>query len=81
MGNFFIFYGIKFVYCQIGKELSLNKDDAYYMSDILRSGVVEKKPDPELTTEVECDEVYVVAGHKGKPESVKKKEENRGVID
>ena len=78
---FLYFMGLNLSTAQIGKELSLNKDDAYYMSDILRSGVVEKKPDPELTTEVECDEVYVVAGHKGKPESVKKKEENQGVID
>jgi len=46
------------------------------MSDVLRSGVVEKKPDPELSEEVECDEVYVIAGHKGKPDAVKKKAGN-----
>src|SRR6266849_6203796 len=28
---------------------------------------------PTLTDEVECDEVYIVAGHKGKPEAVKKR--------
>jgi predicted RecB family endonuclease len=28
---------------------------------------------PTLTDEVECDEVYIVAGHKGKPEAVVKK--------
>jgi hypothetical protein len=27
-----------------------------------------------LEGEVECDEVYVVAGHKGQPEAVKKAE-------
>src|SRR5208337_889695 len=31
------------------------------------------KPEVTLSGEVECDEVYVVAGHKGKPEEVKKK--------
>jgi hypothetical protein len=34
---------------------------------------VRKKPSPTLTDEVEYDEVYIVAGHKGKPEEVKKK--------
>ena len=29
--------------------------------------------DGPLEGEVECDEVYVVAGHKGHPEAVKKK--------
>jgi len=75
------FMGLNLSTAQIAKELSINKDDAYYMSDILRSGVVEKKPDPELEEEVECDEVYVVAGHKGKPDAVKKKAEKVGGID
>lgn len=78
---FLYFMGLNLSTAQISKELSLNKDDAYYMSDILRSGVVEKKPDPELEEEVECDEVYVVAGHKGKPDAVKKKAEKVGGID
>jgi len=77
---FLYFMGLNLSTAQIAKELSLNKDDAYYMSNILRTGVVENKSEPELTGEVECDEVYVVAGHKGKPESVKKKEENRDAI-
>ena len=64
MGYIPVFYGLNLSTAQISKELSLNKDDAYYMSDVLRSGVVEKKPDPELSEEVECDEVYVIAGHK-----------------
>jgi hypothetical protein len=59
---------------QIAKELNLNKDDAHYMASILRSGVVEKKPEIKLSGEVECDEVYVVAGHKGNPEAVKKRD-------
>ncbi len=36
-------------------------------------GVVENKSEPELAGEVECDAVYIVAGHKGKPDSIKKK--------
>ncbi len=34
---------------QIAKELNLNKDDAHYMASILRSGVVEKKPEIQLS--------------------------------
>lgn len=43
------------------------------MASVLRSGIVEKKPDVKLAGEVECDEVYVVAGHKGHPPAVKKR--------
>ena len=43
------------------------------MASVLRSGVVDKKPQAKLSGEVECDEVYVVAGHKGRPEAVKKR--------
>ena len=32
--------------------------------------VVEKKPDVKLSGEVEYDEVYVVAGHKGNIDSI-----------
>lgn len=77
---FLYFMGLNLSTAQIARELSLNKDDAYYMSNILRTGIVENKSEPELTGEVECDEVYVVAGHKGRPDSVKKKEENQGAI-
>lgn len=35
--------------------------------------MVACQPEPRLSGEVECDEVYVVAGHKGHPEAVKKK--------
>ena len=33
----------------------------------------QKKPAVTLANEVECDEAYVVAGHKGQPEVVKSK--------
>ena len=57
---------------QIGKELDLDPDDAQTMTTKLREGIVQRKPVEALNGEVECDEVYVVAGHKGHPEAVKK---------
>jgi transposase-like protein len=70
---FLYFMGLNLSTSQIAKELGLNKDDAQSMAEILRSGVVEKKPEVVLSGEVECDEVYVVAGHKGNPDAVKKR--------
>ena len=70
---FLYFLGLNLSTLQIAQELNLNKDDAQMMAEILRSGVVAKKPEETLTGEVECDEVYVVAGHKGQPEAVKKR--------
>jgi hypothetical protein len=58
---------------QVAQELALNKDDVQQMTRQLRHGIVRKKPSPTLTDEVECDEVSIVAGHKGKPDAVKKK--------
>ena len=51
----------------------LDPDDAQTMTTKLREGIVQRKPVEALNGEVECDEVYVVAGHKGHPEAVKKK--------
>ena len=50
----------------------LNPSDAQRMTHQLRQGVVARKPEGKLAEEVECDEVYVVAGHKGHPAAVKK---------
>ena len=58
---------------QIAHELGLNKDDVQRMTEQLRDGVVARQPEPRLSGAVECDEVYVVAGHKGHPDAVKKK--------
>ena len=58
---------------QIAHELGLNKDDVQRMTGQLRDGVVARQPEPCLSGEVECDEVYVVAGHKGHAEAVKKR--------
>ena len=67
------FMGLNLSNEQIGHELNLDPDDAQVMTTQLRSGIVERKPVEVLSGEVECDEVYVVAGHKGHPEAVKKK--------
>lgn len=58
---------------QIAQELDLNKDDVGQMTSQLRQAIVEKRPEVQLAGEVECDEVYITAGHKGNPEAVKKK--------
>ena len=57
---------------QISQELDLNQADVQQMTTQLRSGIVANKPAVSLAGEVECDEVYVIAGHKGQPEVVKK---------
>jgi len=70
---FLYFLGLNLSTAQIAHELNLNKDDAQKMSETLRSGVINKKPEIILSGEVELDEVYVVAGHKGNPSAVKKR--------
>ncbi len=60
---------------QISQELDLFQADVQQMTTQLRSGIVTNKPTVSLEGEVECDEVYVIAGHKGQPEVVKKKVE------
>ena len=67
------FMGLDLSNEQIAKELDLDPDDAQRMTTVLREGVVVRKPEVTLRGEVECDEVYVVAGHKGHPEAVRKK--------
>ena len=57
----------------IAQELDLDPDDAQRMAAQPREGIVRRKPPVVLSGEVECDEVYVVAGHKGHPEAVRKK--------
>ena len=65
--------GLNLSNAQIAQELDLNKDDAHHMMTQLRQGIVTKAPSATLSGEVECDEVYLVAGHKGQPDEVAKK--------
>jgi hypothetical protein len=70
--------GLNLSSLQIAKELDLNPGDVRAMVQQLREGIVDRRPPVVLSGEVECDEVYVVAGHKGHPEAVKKKGEPGG---
>lgn len=72
------FMGLNLSNRQIAHELDLDEDSAQQMATQLRNGLVERMPEVLLSGEVECDEVYVVAGHKGHPEAVKKKAEKVG---
>src|SRR5215203_320402 len=62
---------------QIAQELGLAGPDVQLMTEQLRHGLAAKLPAVRLEGEVEIDEVYVVAGHKGQPAAVAK----RGVRD
>ncbi len=67
------FMGLNLSNQQMAQELDLHPSDAHQMTCQLRQGIVSKKSAPTLSDEVECDEVYIVAGHKGQPDTVKKK--------
>jgi transposase-like protein len=67
------FLGLNLSNRQIAQELGLNEDDVQAMASQLRDGLVAKIPAVILHGEVEADEVYVVAGHKGYPAAVEKK--------
>ena len=57
---------------QIARELDLGVSDVQAMTEALRHGLTAKLPPVILRGEVEIDEVYVVAGHKGNPAAVAK---------
>jgi len=67
------FMGLNLSNRQIAGELGLDASDVQAMTEQLRRGLVSKAPTVALTGEVEIDEVYVVAGHKGQPAAVAKK--------
>jgi transposase-like protein len=64
---------------QIAEELGLAGSDAQLMTEQLRHGLAARLPAPRLEGEVEIDEVYVVAGHKGQPAAVAKRGARDGV--
>jgi len=51
----------------------LSASDTQAMTEQLRGGLATKAPPVRLAGEVEIDEVYVVAGHKGQPAAVAKR--------
>ena len=67
------FIGLNLSNRQIAGELGLAASDVQAMTEQLRAGLVAKAPAVELKGEVEIDEVYVVAGHKGQPAAVAKR--------
>jgi hypothetical protein len=71
------FMGLNLSNRQIALELKLSPSDAQAMTEQLRRGLVARAPAARLEGEVEIDEVYVVAGHKGQPAAVAK----RGGLD
>ena len=71
------FMGLNLSNRQIALELSLSPSDVQAMTEQLRNGLVAKAAPVRLAGEVEIDEVYVVAGHKGQPAAVAK----RGGLD
>ena len=67
------FMGLNLSNRQIALELGLSPSDVQAMTEHLRRGLVAKAPAARLEGEVEVDEVYVVAGHKGQPAAVAKR--------
>jgi hypothetical protein len=73
--------GLNLSNSQIAKELGLTENDCHAMTSLLREGVYEKRPQEVLEGEVEFDELYIIAGHKGNPEAVKKKDAKDAAAD
>jgi transposase-like protein len=67
------FMGLNLSNRQIAQELGLDRSDVQVMTEQLRGGLVAKAAPVRLAGEVEIDEVYVVAGHKGQPAAVAKR--------
>jgi transposase-like protein len=63
---------------QIAQELGLSQSDVQPMTERLRHGLAAKTSAATLEGEVEIDEVYVVAGHKGQPAAVAKRGDQDG---
>jgi len=66
------FMGLNLSNRQIALELGLDGSDVQAMTEQLRRGLIAKAPPVQLEGEVEIDEVYIVAGHKGQPAAVAK---------
>src|SRR4051794_21753076 len=67
------FMGLNLSNRQTAAELDLSTSDVQLMTEQLRNGLVATVPEVSLSGEVEVDEVYVVAGHKGQPAAVAKR--------
>jgi hypothetical protein len=65
--------GLNLANRRIAQELGLDVSDTQAMTEALRGGLAARVPPVRLEGEVEIDEVYVVAGHKGQPAAVAKR--------
>jgi transposase-like protein len=74
------FMGLNLSNRQIAQELDLATSDVQAMSEQLRQGLTARTPAVILEGEVEIDEVYVVAGHKGNPAAVAKRGARRAGV-
>ena len=75
------FMGLNLSNRQIALELGLSSSDVQLMTGQLRHGLAARIPAATLEGEVEIDEVYVVAGHKGQPAAVAKRGALGGAAD
>jgi transposase-like protein len=66
------FMGLNLSNRQIAAEPGLDASDVQAMTEALRGGLAARVPPVRLAGEVEIDEAYVVAGHKGQPAAVAK---------
>jgi transposase-like protein len=64
---------------QIAQELGLSRPDVQLMTEQSRQGLAARLPPARLEGAVEIDEVYVVAGHEGRPADVAKGGGSAGV--
>jgi transposase-like protein len=62
---------------QLAQKLGLNESDSQSMAGLLRQGVAKRRQPKHLQGEVEFDEVYIVAGHKGHPPKIKGRKSRR----
>ena len=56
---------------QMAQKLNLAESDSQAMAEPLRGGIVQRRSPVRMSGVVECDEVSVVAGHKGRPDPIK----------
>jgi transposase-like protein len=75
------FMGLNLSNRQIAQELGLGTSDVQAMTEQLRRGLVAKPLEVTLAGDVEIDEIYVVAGHKGQPTAVAKRGGSAGAAD
>jgi len=75
------FMGLNLSNGQIAQELDLAEPDVQVMTEQLRTGITTTLPPVTLDGDVEVDEIYVIAGHKGNPAAVAKKDVSDGGAD